>query len=490
MEKNASIKSVQQLRESVARVLPVESAVLVNLIDALVVGPRPASAVETTLSPVWGYHHSNLYAGIERAADQLGVDLSTVDWLRDLRQGRLDWLLQQPARPAARVGNRRVRVLDASDYPRPKTKTVPVTYVHGANGMCLGHGLSLLAERVAEGSWTIPLEIDWIPPRTHPNIYGVVQLEEHVQRHGWPSNCLLDVDAGYTNEPFLRPVSSLGIPILGRVASNRCFYLPPPPYRGFGRPAVRGRKFKPNDARTLPPVDEFEQRALEGGGRCAVSRWNDVRIKKWPDKRLALYRVIEYRADGKPRYKRPLWLIYVPAETKVEKEAIETPKVETSNLEVAKLEASKVETPTVESPKNDLPAPLEATELYDARFGVEHGIRFMKRDLGLTAGQFNSLAAEGRIQVWVEMVACAFWFLWSLSAMAKTADRKLIPGWWKKENITPGAVRRMAAGLLLDLGWNKPKPKTRGKSPGRAKGTKLEARKQFKPVCHAAQPAR
>lgn len=489
MEKDASINSVQRLRESVAGALPVESAVLVNLIDALVVGPRPESAVETTLSPVWGYDHSNLYAGIERAGDQLGVDLSTADWLRDLRQARLDWLLQQPARRGARIGNRRVRVLDGSDYPRPKTKTVPLAYVHGANGMRLGHGLSLLAERVAEGSWTLPLEINWIPPRTHPNIYGVVQLEEHVRRHGWPGDCLLDVDAGYTNEPFLRPVSSLGIPILGRAASNRCFYLPPPPYRGMGRPSVRGRKFKLNDARTLPPVDEFEQRALADGSRLAVSRWNDVRIRKWPEKRLILYRVIEYRADGKPRYKRPLWLIYVPAETRIDQAVIGTPKVETSNLEVARLEASKVETPTMESPKNDLPSPLEAAELYEARFGVEHGIRFMKRELGLTAGQFNSLAAEGRIQVWVEMVACAFWFLWSLSGMAKTADRKLIPRWWKRENITPGAVRRMASGLLLGLGWNKPKPKTRGKSPGRARGTKLEARKRFKPVRQAAQTA-
>ncbi len=468
-EKCALLKSVQDLRESVALTLPVETTVLLNLIDALVVGPRPASAVEATLSPVWGYHYSNLYAGIERAGDQLGLDLSQDDWLRDLRRARIAWLSQQTVEPAAIVGKKRVRVLDASDYPRPKTKTVGIGYVHGAEGMRLGHGLSLLAERVAKDSWTIPLEIDWVPPKIHPNIYGVAQLEEHVKYHGWPGDCVLDVDAGYTNEPFLRPVSGLGIPILGRAASNRCFYLPPPPYSGFGRPRKRGRKFKLNDARTLPRADEFEQRELPGGGRVAVSRWNDVRMKKWPEKRLVLYRVIEYRADGKPRYKRPLWLIYVPAETKVANEAAEIPKVEI--------------------PKSDVPAPLDAWELYEARFGIEHGIRFMKRDLGLTRGQFNGLAAEGRVQVWVEMVACAFWFLWALSGLAKTADQKLIPGWWKKEKITPGAVRHLAAGLLLSLGWKTPQPKPRGKSPGRAKGRKLETRKRFKPVRQAARPA-
>lgn len=276
-EKCALLKSVQGLRESVAQTLPVETTVLLNLIDALVVGPRPASAVEATLSPVWGYHYSNLYAGIERAGDQLSLDLSQDDWLRDLRRARIAWLSQQTVEPAAIVGKKRVRVLDASDYPRPKTKTVEIGYVHGAEGMRLGHGLSLLAERVAKDSWTIPLEIDWVPPKIRPNIYGVAQLEEHVKYHPWPGDCVLDVDAGYANEPFLRPVSGLGIPILGRAASNRCFYLPPPPYSGFGRPRKRGRKFKLNDARTLPRADEFEQRELPGGGRVAVSRWNDVR---------------------------------------------------------------------------------------------------------------------------------------------------------------------------------------------------------------------
>jgi hypothetical protein len=51
-------------------------------------------------------------------------------------------------------------------------------------GMRLGHGLSLLSERVGEGGWTLPLEIGWIPPRSDPITYGVAQLEEFVKRHG------------------------------------------------------------------------------------------------------------------------------------------------------------------------------------------------------------------------------------------------------------------------------------------------------------------
>jgi len=62
------------------------------------------------------------------------------------------------------------------------------------------------------------------------------------------------------------PVHNLGIPVLGRVAGNRVFFLPPPPYPGFGRPPVRGRKIKLNDARTLPKIDTQDEWELEGSG--------------------------------------------------------------------------------------------------------------------------------------------------------------------------------------------------------------------------------
>src|SRR4030095_13649470 len=170
----------------------------------------------------------------------------------------------------------------------------------------------------------------------------------------------------------------------------------------------------------------------------------------WPGQRLSLYRVIESKADGEPRYKRPLWLIFVPASVEIE-----------------------------------LPTPREAQAIYEERFSVEHSIRFIKGDLGLTCGQFNSTEAEGRVQVWVEVAAPGFWFLGALRAMAETEGESL-PGWWRRGKLTPGAVRRLAAGLLLRLGWSKPEPKTRGKSPGRDKRTTIEPRKQFKAYRKAA----
>ena len=167
-------------------------------------------------------------------------------------------------------------------------------------------------------------------------------------------------------------------------------------------------------------------------------------MKQWPTQKLSLYRVIEYKADGKTRYKRPLWLIFVPA-------------------------AAQLETPT----------PRQAEAIYDERFSIEHSLRFLKGELGMTAGQFNGQAAEGRVQVWVELAATAFWHLWVLRELAATNTEKL-PGWWRSGKWTPGAVKKVAAGLLLGFGWSKPQPKPRGKSPGRVAGTKIAPRKRFK----------
>jgi hypothetical protein len=161
--------------------------------------------------------------------------------------------------------------------------------------------------------------------------------------------------------------------------------------------------------------------------------------------------VIEYTAAGKPRYKRPLWLIFVAQ-----------PEQEVS------------------------PTPREAEAIYDERFSVEHGIRFLKGELGLTRGQCNGPEAEGRVQVWVEMVGTAFWFLWALRSLAE-AERENLPGWWRSGKLTPGAVRKQASGLLLSWGWRKPAPKTRGKSPGRAEGTRFEPRERFNTYRKAAQ---
>jgi hypothetical protein len=263
--------------------LPYRDELLLNLIDALTVGPRLATPSELPLSPVWGFEGSSLYSGLRGACDQAT--------LAALRQARLEWWQQWGAavrEPDAQLGQWRIRVLDATNYDRPKTRTVRVGYVHGAEGMKPGHALSVLSEKAAEGSWLLPLEIGLIPVEQSPTEFGAEQIVDEVRRYGWQPQEVLAVDAAYTNEPTLRPMREAGVNVRGRVSSQRVFYLPPPPYWGKGRPRMRGRKLNLNDQRTRPAPNRQKRVERAEGGWYEISQWDDVRMRKWPTEPLRL----------------------------------------------------------------------------------------------------------------------------------------------------------------------------------------------------------
>lgn len=365
INKNVSKNIILDLRDRVQQSFSSSGGVLMNVVDALSVGPRISTPFELVLSPIWGYEWNSLYAGIRRAAEEKGL-------IAELRESRIEWLQGCPesALEGARVGQWRVRVLDATNYDRPKTETVRISYVHGAEGMKKGHAVSVLSERVGEGSWQLPLENRLIPVERSPTEFGASQVVKFAERYGWEADDLLEVDAAYTNAPTLRPMVAAGVNVLGRVSSKRVFYLPPPRYSGHGRPRVRGKKIKLNDARTRPEPDAMETVEGAEGRRFEVAQWRDVRMRQWPEQPLVLYRIIEYRADGTRRYQRPLWVIYV-------------------------------------SKENPAPSLSEGSALYPQRFGVEHSLRFEKGEVGFACGQFNGPGAQARVPLWVELVATA-----------------------------------------------------------------------------------
>jgi hypothetical protein len=113
---SASKASIEDFRDHVAQGLGPASGVLINLIDVLAIGPRPASPVEMRLSPLWGSRWSSLYTAIDRASQELAETIADDDWLQQLREERLTWLASQEIssiNPA--TGKWRVRILDATD---------------------------------------------------------------------------------------------------------------------------------------------------------------------------------------------------------------------------------------------------------------------------------------------------------------------------------------------------------------------------------------
>jgi len=73
---SASKVSIEDFRDHVAQGLGPASGALINLIDVLATGPRPASPVEWTLSPLWGYWWSSLYTAVDRASQELAETIS------------------------------------------------------------------------------------------------------------------------------------------------------------------------------------------------------------------------------------------------------------------------------------------------------------------------------------------------------------------------------------------------------------------------------
>lgn len=66
-----------------------------------------------------------------------------------MRQARLQWWRdwgESMRETDPTLGPWRVRVLDATNYDRPKTETVKLGYGHGVEGMKPGHGLSVLSQ--------------------------------------------------------------------------------------------------------------------------------------------------------------------------------------------------------------------------------------------------------------------------------------------------------------------------------------------------------
>jgi hypothetical protein len=439
ISKTQAIEIIEELRGNVENSFQNRGEVLTNVIEALVVGPRILSPSELACSPQLGYELSSIYSGIRE-----GVAEET---LRKLRDGREEWweeyrdILYEPQQGVRRW---RIKILDATNHNRPKTRTVKIGYAHGVGGMKPGHALSMFSEVVGEGSWCLPLEIEVVPVGEHPSAFGAKQIAGYVEQRGWTPDEVALLDAAYTNANTLKPMHEAGANLFGRVSNRRVFYLPPPPYSGQGRPKVRGRKIKLSDSRTLPAVDEQERIELGDGRYCEISRYNDVRMKKWPEQPLFLYRVIEYKATGEQRYARPLWLIYIPANSQM-----------------------------------PVPTPAEGQALYDLRFSVEHSIRFGKRELGLVSGQFNGSEAIEREKLWVELVSTAFWLLFALRALVQSQDLPW-PKWWRSRKLTPGAVRRLALALFVIWGIAVPQPRKRGKSPGRSLGTRFEPRQRFR----------
>ena len=214
---------------------------------------------------------------------------------------------------------------------------------------------------------------------------------------------------------------------LVRLHSNRVLYEKPKqkPKGSRGAPRKHGQPFRLNSAHRSADQNEIFQL---GEQTIRVQAWQKLHFKKLATLIGTLVQVEFLKADGTPRYKRPMWLFWIGPQS-----------VALSDL----------------------------CRMYLWRFAIEHMFRFLKQHMGLNSNRSPDLV---NAQQWMWLCALAYWQLLLMRDQVQE-DR---PAWYpckpdQRAKLTPYQVQRSALLFLLELGTPALTPRPAGKGTGRQK---------------------
>jgi len=408
-----------------------------DLIDALTSAPMVESPVGVSESPLFRREFSSVY-----------------DFLKS---GRMLYFLlrrvlfrNQPEEAETNAGYE-VYAVDCTKDPAPEAETLP-DRGRSRKGrdapVEVGHVYSWLVRLVARGtSWCMPLDIRRVPSARTESQVGSEQVAAlATQENSRPK--VVVADSLYCNVAFLAAFMALqSVYALVRIRSNRVLYEEAPERqpRQRGRPRIHGDKFKL--AAPSRAADRFETCTLLGQ-QVQLMAWQDLHFYKLPFLVGMVLCVQFLKADGTPRFTRPLYLFWT-------------------------------------GPTSVALADLACMYLW--RFAIEHMFRFLKQHLGLTAANSPSLPARLR-WVW----ACALAYTQLLLIRHQVADRR--PRWHptyvrgRIRPLTPRQVQRGALPFLLALGSPASAPQPAGKATGRLPGFRPKPRKRHPVVKKSHKP--
>ena len=123
-----------------------------------------------------------------------------------------------------------------------------------------------------------------------------------------------------------------------------------------------------------------------------------------------------------------------------------------------------------------MPPLPEMADLYDRRYCIEHSYRFDKQELLWTKPH---LRTPEKLETWTQVVSAVHDQI-SLVHLLGEAVRR--PWASTRREPTPSQVRGACARIIAQLGTPARVPQVRGKSPGRAAGTKIRRAERFKTV--------
>lgn len=430
MDTTLNLGSLISFRLAIHASFTLRADALFELIDALLLSPATQSPVALSQSSAFRRKFASVYDA--------------------LRHGKLDreairktWHDREPAE-AITVGGYAVYAQDSTITPRPDAETLRdrgQVYSAKSESTVPGHQFSWLGRVIARGqSWFAPREVDRIPTNSTPAAIGATQVKRLAeQAHSTELPKAVVVDSGYAKRKFLQVfVGWVTICVLVRLACNRVLYGAPPPKTGKpGAPKKHGAKF----SLKAPSAPERQETITLGDCQVRLSAWGNLHFKFLPALVGLVLRVEFLRADGSPRYQRPLWLFWSGPST-----------VALHDLAL----------------------------MYLLRFGIEHFFRFLKQRLGLLCAHTPDLLAEEN-WIWIVTLARFAWQLLLARECVTPQHRPWDPAARRTaSHLTPGQVQQAWGVFSRGLGTPAAAPRPSGKGTGRAVG--------FQPTPRPPQP--
>jgi len=432
---------INRFRREVYQSLQQRADAGLDLVDALTSAPVVESPVGLSESPLFRREFSSVY-------DFLKSGRILYYLLRKV-------LLRNQPPEAEIIAGYEVYAVDCTKEPAPEAETLPDRGQSKKGRYALtevGHVYSWLVRLVASGtSWCMPLDIRRVPTESTDSQVGSEQVTTLVAQESHRPKVVV-ADSLYCNVAFLSVFMVIqAVYALVRIRSNRVLYEEPPERQPGqrGRPRIQGDKFKL--AAPGREADRIETCILLGQ-QVRLMAWQELHFYKLPFLVGMVLSVQFLKADGAPRFKRPLYLFW------------------TGPTSVALADLAR---------------------MYLWRFAIEHMFRFLKQHLGLTASNSPSLQARLR-WVW----SCALAYTQLLLIRHQVVDHR--PRWHpthvggRIRPLPPRQVQRAALPFLLSLGSPASAPHPAGKGTGRPLGFRPKQRKRHPVVrksSHRRKPA-
>jgi len=461
--KTHEISQLPQFREELYLLLPLRRDAALDLLDALSGSPNAHSPVELSLSPLFRRGYGSVRDAIVHFFQASSPEQASAErraWEKALARLIGRYLPPPQRRPFWLLGT------DVVPIPRPFAQTLEDrSYVYqpnlvaGNKPVTIGHRYSVTAflperEHPDDPPWVVALIVRRVHSDEKATVVGAEQVVTLLQDDQMPFHRQLSVhvaDSAYSAVEHLGRVGHLlNLVTVTRAAENRVFYRQSPPPKGGrpqGHPTWYGAPFNLKDPSTWGTPDATAETTfttkkgrtyrvqLQGWHNLLMRGKRDLPMHRYP---FTLVRAVVLDEQGQPVFKRALWLV-VLGERRGE-------------LSLA-----------------------EAWESYGQRYDLEHYFRFGKQRLLMAAFQTPDVEHE---ENWLQMVQLASVQLWlgrELAGLHLRPWERYLP---QRDSrvASPSQVQRDWGGIIRQIGTPARPPKRRGKSPGRAKGTRLARR--------------